>query len=510
MIGHRELTAQDYWEIFRRRRWIILTPVIVCPLIALALTWVLPNRWTSKSVILIEGQSVPSNFVQPLITESLNARLATMQERVLSRAQLERLIKKYSLFKSDSAGQPMGQLVARLRKAINLAAVSPEVASGGSGGMLPGFSVSVTLNDPHTAQMACAEITSMFIDENLRQRQQTAQQTTDFLQNQLEDAKRGLNEQDAKLAAFQEKYFGMLPDETQTSLGVLGTLNTQLQAVTNQFSRVGVDKAYHESLLNQALERLQAGKNTPADPQMELRAFQDKLAALELHYTSDYPDVVRLKREIKDLKERIQEAKTKRVAESQEKTSTSASDEPPEVLQLRYQIRVENQSIHQLSSEQNRLQDAIKQYESRLQLSPQVERMYKELTRDHATALSVYNSLLTKRDDSRMATDLEHAQQGEQFVLLDPANLPPEPSFPKRSKFGGAGLMAGMALGAALAFLLEMRDKTLRNELDVQAVLGAYPLARIPFFEKGKDGQNGVAVVVVPDVSGRQQTVSQK
>ncbi len=553
MIGHRELTAQDYWEIFRRRRWVILTPVIICPIIALALTWVLPSRWTSKSVILIEGQKVPSNFVQPVITEGLNARLATMQERILSRAQLERLIQKYDLFKSDSAGQPMGrlerltqkyglfksdsagqptgrlerlirkynffksdsagqpigQLVARLRKAIELAAVSPEVTSQGSNEALPGFSVSVTLDDPHTAQKACTEVTSMFINENLRQREQTAQETTNFMQGQLDDAKQSLNEQDAKLAAFQEKYFGMLPDETQTSLNILETLNTQLQAVTNQLSRVGVDKAYHDSLLNQALERLQAGKDTPSDPQVELKTLQDKLAALELHYTSDYPDVVRLKLEIKDLKERIQKAKTERVAESPGKASSPASDEPPDVLRLRYQIRIEKQTIDQLSSEQTRLQHAIKQYESRLQLSPQVERKYKELTRDHATALSVYNGLLRKRDESRMATDLERSQHGEQFVLLDPANLPQDPSFPKRSKFGGAGLVAGIALGVALAFLLELRDKTLRNELDVQAVLGAYPLARIPLFEKGKGGGNGVALVV-PDVSVQQQTVTQK
>jgi protein tyrosine kinase modulator len=515
MIGHRELTVQDYWQIVCRHRWLILTPAIAGPVLALALTWVLPSRWTSQSVIQIEHQRVPADIVPPVVTEDLNARLATMQTQVLSRTRFEPLIKKYNLFKPYVGRESMEQLVGRLRKAIVLTAIMPEVISRDSNEALPGFSVSVTLDDPRTAQQVCAEITSMFIDENLRQREQAAQGTTNFLQSQLDDAKEALNRQDAKLAAFKEKYFGMLPDETQTNLNVLATLNTQLQAVTNQLNRAQQDKTYNESLLNQITASLrQATAAVPSeshesDLENHLEALQVKLVVMRSRYTSDHPDLVKLRREIADLENQIRTSTTDLPAEPQAKPAVIGPKEPAQVAQLRSQIRTEDQAIRQHTSEENRIQQQIKLYESRLQLSPQVERQYKEITRDHETALGVYNNLLRKRDESQMAANLEREQQGEQFILIDSANLPQMPSFPNRLKFGGSGLVGGIALGCVLAFLLEMRDKALWNELDIQVLLGTYPLARIPILETGKKYAAGDAVVLVPDVSEEQTTAAQ-
>lgn len=509
MIGHRQLTAQDYLQIFRRRRWFVLIPAIAGPVVALALTWVLPSLWTSQSLILIEQQRVPSHMVQPVVTEDLNARLASMQEQVLSRTRLEPLVKKYNLFKSYAGRESMEQLVDRLRKAITLTAIKPEVSSRDAREALPGFSIALTLDDPHVAQLVCAEITSMFIDENLRQREQAAQGTTNFLQSQLDDAKHALNQQDAKLAAFKEKYFGMLPDETQANLNVLATLNTQLQAVTNQLDRAQQDKTYAESLLNQETAAIPpAAAGAPSAPPQsdltrQLESLQAQLLSMQARYTSDYPDVVKLKREIQDLKRQIQAGPTKTPTLPALKVPAPTLSEPSQMAQLRSQLQADDQAIRQITGAENRIQQQIKLYESRLQLSPKVEQQYKEITRDHDTALKVYNDLLQKRDESQMATDLEREQQGEQFVLMDPANLPETPSFPKRPLFGGLGLGGGVALGCALAFLMEMRDKAMWNELDIQAVLGVYPLARIPLFADGKDGRGAETIVLAPNSSAQ-------
>lgn len=506
MIGHRELNMQDYWQIFRRRRWFVIVPLIVVPIVALGLSFVLPKKWTSRSAILIEQQRVPSDIVQPVITEDLNARLATMQEQVLSRTRLESLIKKYSLFKADHGRESTEQLAERLLKDINLSAVRPQVSSQGSGQALPGFSVAVELDDPRMAQQVCSDITSMFIDENLRQREQAAQGTTNFLQGQLDNAKQSLDQQDATLAAFQEKYFGSLPDQAEENMKVLGTLNTQLQAASNQLDRAQQDKAYTQSeiaALTQVQKSASGGAPTPqteSELQKELKTLQTRLAAMETQYTSSYPDVVQLKQLIAGLKKRIKQNPS---AKSETASAASAPVLDPaqaaQLSQLRNELHNDNVEIAAYSRQENYLQQQIKLYESRVQLSPKVEQQYKEITRNYNTALGVYNNLLKKRDESRMATDMERDQQGEQFVLIDPASLPQKPSFPDRRKFGGAGLGGGLALGVALAFLLEMKDKSIWNELDVQAVLGAYPLARIPVFSEAKKNKRSGGVLHVPE-----------
>jgi uncharacterized protein involved in exopolysaccharide biosynthesis len=119
-------------------------------------------------------------------------------------------------------------------------------------------------------------------------------------------------------------------------------------------------------------------------------------------------------------------------------------------------------------------------YQSRVEASPQVEQEYKQLTRDYQTALDFHNELLKKRDQSAMATDLERRQQGEQFQVLDPANLPDNPSFPKKLDFGLGGLAAGLALGCGLTALLELQDTSLKTEKDVVVLLGASVLATVP------------------------------
>jgi uncharacterized protein involved in exopolysaccharide biosynthesis len=129
--------------------------------------------------------------------------------------------------------------------------------------------------------------------------------------------------------------------------------------------------------------------------------------------------------------------------------------------------------------EQGRIEQQIRSYESKLQSSPVVDAEYKQLTRDHETALTFYNSLLTKMNESSMATALEQRQQGEQFRVMDPPNLPDAPTFPNRLVFAGGGLAIGLVMGLLIAGLLEYRDTSLRNERDIWAFTKLPTLATI-------------------------------
>jgi len=139
--------------------------------------------------------------------------------------------------------------------------------------------------------------------------------------------------------------------------------------------------------------------------------------------------------------------------------------------------------IKERTSQQEDIQKQIALYQARVQSSPAVEQEYKELTRDYQTALDFYNDLLKKRDQSAMASDLDRSQQGEQFRVLDPANYPSTPTFPKMPFFVGGGFAGGLALGLGLSLLLEMQDTSLRSERDVELALRLPVLALIPVIE---------------------------
>lgn len=510
MLGHRQMTLDDYWGIVKRRRFYMIVPLILGPLAALGIAHFLPSRYTSKSLLLILQQRVPATVVQPVVTEDLNARLATMQEQIFSRTRLQPLIERYGLFKHEAKSESMDQMVRRLQEAVKLTVIQPQVGSSKDNkNSTPGFFVAVTLDDPRTAQQVCAEITSMFVDENLRERERAAQGTTNFLQGQLEDAKASLDQEDAKVAAFERKYFGMLPDQTQTNLHLLQALNTQLATVTQALNRAQLDKTYTQSMLDQEMESWQesqaeaeSNKPTQKTLKQQLSDSQDRLVQLQAQYTDSYPDVIKEKAVIARLKSEIEAknssapkartTKSKTAGTTAKSKATTAAAEPASILQLQSQLHSDGEAIRIGNAQQDKVRKQIQEIESRLQLSPTVQEEYKKITRDHDTALKVYNSLLQKRDESAMATDLERAQQGEQFVIMDPANLPTKPSFPNRVKFAGGGLGGGLALGLALALLLEMLDKSLRNEADVEALLEVVPLAIIPLVERIATGNRRV------------------
>jgi len=506
MMGHRQFGWDDYMAIWRRRRrWIVL-PLILTPVLLYVIALVLPTRYESDTLVLIQRQIIPNNLVQSTVTQDLNARVVSLQQQVLSRTRLEPLIKRYELFKENGPAQPMELLVEQLRKAITLTPVKPIVRSRDE--TLPGFSIGVSLSTARSAQQVCADLTSMFIEENLRQREQSARGTTNFLQAQVDDAKRQIDEQDGKLADFKRKHIHDLPDEAQTNLKLLDSLNGQLQAATQALNRLQQDRTYTESLLAQQVAAWKAtlatgDKALPQTLEQQLTVMQNTLDTLETQYTQDYPDVVKLKVEIAAVKKKLHDqgptpdARTE-AAEAQRPSPS----EPPHVQQLRSQLRAYTDAIGAQTKTQQHLQEQIELLQSRIQMSPVVEQEYKEITRDYQTAQGFYNDLLKKKNESGMATDMEQRQQGEQLIIMDPANLPESPTFPNRPMFAWGGLGGGLVLGLFLAYLLEMRDKSLRNEKDIEACLGLPTLAMVPYltvgpkqkqFQAGEAGKLGMA-----------------
>jgi polysaccharide chain length determinant protein (PEP-CTERM system associated) len=474
----RELTPADYLAILRRR-WV---PIVVLTLLggplAYGISRLLPSRYTSQTTVLVQPPTVPKDVVHPVVTEDISQQLASMKAQILSRTRLEPIIRQYGLYASDANKVPMEDLVARLQDAIKVVAVRPMEETSGS---LPGFNVEVTLDDPRTAQAVCSSITSMFIEENAQLRQQHSEETTDFLTQQLADAKQKLDAQDRKLAAFQSQHLGSLPDDDKTNLNILTGLTSQLDAATQALSRAQQDKSFLEASLNQAVDAWQASQNghNPETLEEQLAALQTKLTDLESRYTDSYPDVIRTKADIAALKQKI--AEQGQNADASTATNTNhPSMEPPNIQQLRAELHNAQAVITEKASDQEELRRQIKLYESRVQATPAVEEEYKELTRGYQAALDTYNQLEKNREEAQMATNLERRQEGETFSILDPANFPDKPSFPNRPLFTVGGFAGGLALGMGLAFLLDMQDTSIRTEQDVEYVLHLPVIATVP------------------------------
>lgn len=475
MLGHRTLNLEDYGTILKRRWWIIAIPALILPIVAYGISHFVQPRYVSQTLVLVEQQKVPDNYVKPIVTEDLSGRLASMREQILSRSRLQPIIERFNLY--GTSKMPMDDRIDAVRKNIDVRPIESTISRTGG---LPGFTISYQASDPRTAQLVCGEITSLFINENLNDRTASAEGTTAFLQAQLADAKRNLDDQDSKLARFQEENAGRLPGEESANLNMLNSLNSQLDATTQSLSQLQQNKTYEEAMLAQqtALSSQSGGSVAPQTQQTELDKLLSQEADLTSRYTDDYPDVVSVRRKIKELRAQM--------AKAPEPSAVSAPSAPNRndslsVQQLRAHLRAVEQAIVQKEHTQAQLQAQIRGYQGRLQSSPAVQEQFKNITRDHATAQSFYDDLLNKMNNAKMGTDLEKRQQGENFRVMDEPNLPEKPTFPNRIAFAAGGFAAGLALGLLIVALLEYRDTALRSERDIWAFTALPTLAVIGF-----------------------------
>jgi polysaccharide chain length determinant protein (PEP-CTERM system associated) len=503
MIENRELTMDDYLAMVRRRLKVILIPALLAPLAGFLVSYAFPPTYKSQSLVLVEGQRVPDNYVKPVITSDFTQRIATLQQQVLSVNRLRPMVERIGVTKPDDQSKLITDIQTNMTVEPVITAISSAAATAGIAAKktrssanvepLPGFYVNYTDSNANRAQQICNEMTSLILEENLRTRAGIAQGTTDFLTRQLEDAKRDLDQQDAKLAAFKRQYMGQLPGDAENNIHILMSLNSQLDATTQSLSRAQQDKAYTESMLAQQLGAWKSSQSTtnPQTLQQQLDVLQGQLLQLQGRYTEDHPDVIKTKADIAGVQKKLNQVNAA-AADATDTSDKNSAAEPPEIRQLRLQVHQYQNVIEQATADQKRLQGQINLYQSRTAMSPGIEEQYKLITRDSDNAQSFYRDLLAKKSASEMATNMENQQQGEQMRILNPASLPDSPSFPNRLLFAGGGLGAGLALGIVLGIWLEFRDKSIRTEKDAAAAMDLPLLVSVPWVdEEQQTSDNG-------------------
>jgi uncharacterized protein involved in exopolysaccharide biosynthesis len=487
-MENRVLTMDDYLAMLRRRMKVILIPALLAPLAGFLVSYAFSAKYTSQSLVLVQAPKIPDAVVQQVFTEDPTQHINTIEQQVKSPSRLRPMVERLGLARN---GQNIDDVVDNIQLNMTIESVATDLSQLGAAGKkkpgqsssVPAFSVNYTSSTAREAQQICTELTSMLLEEDLRSRQAATQGTTTFLNSQVAEAKQSLDDLDKKLAAFKDQHMGQLPGDEDSNMKILGGLNSQLDANTQNLNRATQDKAYTESLLAQQLAawKTSQSSNNPQTLQQQLSQLQAQLIDLQARYTDDHPDVIKTQADIAQVKKKLAEVNDTTAKSADGATDKESGSEPPEIRQLRLQIHQYQDLTEQGTRDQKKLQQEIAVYQARVASSPAIEEEYKELARDYDNAQKVYQDDLAKQSTSKMATQAQQDQQGEQMALLNPATLPDSPSFPVRLYFAGGGFGAGLVLGLGLAIWLELRDSCIRTEADAEAALELPLLVAVPW-----------------------------
>jgi len=484
------LNLQQYVDVIRRRHMYFLIPFFLGWLVVWSASWVLPPRYKSGTLILVEQPSMPKDYVTPNVTDDLQARLQSITQQILSRTRLLHIIDELNLYADQRGRLNPDELVERMRKDIEIALVFDERHL-----VITSFNIYYSSHDPHLAQQVTGELTNLFISENLELRQQKSEDTTKFLEQQLETARQNLAEQEEKVRIYKDQHLGELPSQLTSNVQILSGLQSQLQSEEDGLNADRQQNAYLQTMLQQsrALQRTtKTGDSTPVGiPALdqELDKLKAQLADLSSHYTDRHPDV----RKLKDQIAKTEKMRDQALADLKAGATASGSDNPatsvPEqinsedgsaAIQLQGQLKASQIDIANKEHEIAALKAKINDYQARLNQEPVREQQFADLTRGYEQSKANYDELLKKKNSSQMATSMELLQQGEHFQMIDPPSLPLKPDFPNRLKFCGIGLGIGIALGGALAGGTEFLDDRLYNEKALKDLLPVSVISEIP------------------------------
>jgi succinoglycan biosynthesis transport protein ExoP len=481
---------QRYLGLVRRRHIHFLIPLFLGWVLVWSASWVLPPRYQSSTLILVEQPTMPKDYVTPNVNEDLQVRLQSITQQILSRTRLLHIIDQFNLYSAQHAQRTPDEKVEMMRKDIDIDLVK-DIRTN----QITSFNVAFTSGDPHMAQQVTSELTNLFINENLEVRQQQSEDTTKFLESQLETSRKSLSEQEDRIREFKAEHVGEMPTQLATNLQILSGLQSQLQNEEDALNSSKQQRVYLQSLADQYRTMQGSMKSADGTPvgvaalDQELDRLKAQLADLRAHYTERHPDVRKLKQQIADTEKTREELqaslKAKSASGADDADGSAASpatdrNQNAAVPQVQSQLRSNQVEIANREHSIAALKAKVEDYQGRLNQEPVREQQLADLTRGYEQSKANYDELLKKKNESAMATSMELLQQGERFHIMDAPALPQKPVFPNRLKFCGIGLGVGLALGGIFTGLFEVLDRRLHDEKELKELLPVAILVEIP------------------------------
>jgi succinoglycan biosynthesis transport protein ExoP len=495
------LDIRHYLQVVRRRHIHFLIPLFLGWLVVWGASWVLPVRYKSGTLILVEQPTMPKNYVEPNVSDDLQNRLQSITQQILSRTRLLMIVDKLHLYGDRHREITPDEQVEQMRKDIDI-----ELVHDSHGDQITAFRIYYSARDPRVAQKVTGELTDLFINENLKVRQQHSEDTTKFIGDQMENARASLAEQEAKVREFKGQHEGELPSQEASNLQILSGLQAQLQNEQDTLNTAKQQRVYLQTLIEQYRAQHTTSRSADGTPtglagiDEALDRLKSKLADLSSRYTDRYPEVENLKDEIAKTEKRrsalVAELKTKGNTGRQVDDGMAVHDgvdplQSAPLLQLQGQLQANQGEIANREQAITALKARVNSYQDRLNSAPASEQQLADLTRGYDQTKANYDELLKKQNDSAMATSMEHMQQGERFSMIDPPSLPVKPDFPNRLKFCEIGLGVGLFFGLVVVMGLEFLDDRLHSEKELKILLPMAILSEIPEIISPSDEQRG-------------------
>ncbi len=479
-----------YIEIVLRRKWMIISIVVATTIIGAIAANIMQPYYRSSTMILVEKQQVSEAYVTPTDQTPFNQRLSTISQQIISRTNLEKIVDRFNLARKPHVSAPMRLVNSMLGRNYDEAALKEAAVQNtarnikidviGDRKAGDAFSVTYTGTNPQTTMEITNALASLFIEKNLKAREQYVEGTSDFLSGELTSAKKGLEKQEKAIRSFKEKNMGSLPQQLDANLRTLDRIEHERDAVNAELRNAEDKKILLETQLGQVVPGATGGEISPLA--LELAKLQQQLVALRAQYKDNYPDIISTRQRIRDIKETLAASNKASKEGVQTQTEYSMEQSNPEIynslVTVKSQIAALKQRLAEIKS-----QTAL--YEKRVEETPANEQKLADLSRDYDISLTNYQALLSKKLNARLSENLEKRQKGERFLVLDSANLPERPFKPNKESVTAMGTMAGVGISAALIFLLEFLNPVFRKPTEVENVLDLPVLTSIPRFSTG-------------------------
>ena len=493
--GFGETSLQHYLVLLLHRKWLILLVFILVSAGTAIVASRLPNIYTSETLILVDPQEVPSDYVRSTVSGDVRDRLSTLSQEILGAIRLQRVIDTYNLYPEERKQMHREDVIAMMRSNITVNLV------GGNGGPLQAFKIAYSNRDPKMAAVVTKELADSFIAENLNEREELSTGTTNFLDQQLQDTKKNLETLESEIGDFKLKHLGEMPEQQQMDMQILSQLQIRLQEVSDALYRAQQQKNYLQVLIVANTPPTQTSQDgSRVVPEREMTPNERALQGLLLRYGPNYPDVKRLQVQVQmEQKEREQaekkaaaEAKLAEAKAAETKTADPKTTQPaaadatanPSLAGVRVAPEVQGQlasldgDIAKAKQDQQEILKEISRFQSRLENEPILEQQVAGLVRDYAVSKDQYSQLLEKKLSAQMATQLEIRRKAEKFTILDAAQVPQRPTRPNRMAIDLGGAIAGLGLGMVIALCTELFGTTLISPSEVGMglpVLGVIP-----------------------------------
>jgi protein tyrosine kinase modulator len=524
------LDLDDYLAAFRRRRGMIVLIAGIVFILGLITALVWPPTYVSSATILIEEQEIPSSLVQSTVTSYAAERIQVISQRVMTRSNLLEIMDKYGLYQKERQRETTEQVLADMSEDINFEMINADVMDPRTGrptAATIAFTVGFEGEDPQLVQKVANEITTLYLNENLRTRTEKAEETTSFLTEETKRLSAEISRLETALADFKEKNANQLPELNDLNMQVLQRTETEISDTNTQLHSLEDRKTYLEGQLAildpygsdavqspaarlaqlrteyisyasryspnhpdvisrkreiEALEKETGIAETSTEKQARLDALRKQLVIAEKTYTAEHPDVKSLKRQIAALEDELRNPDATPAPKS-----APVTPDNPAYITLRTQLEATNSDINAYKGKLNKLNEKVDVYEQRLQETPQVEREYRGIVRDLQNSTQRYQEIKAKQMSAEIAQAMEKERKGEKFTLIDPPFLPEEPISPNRPAIIFLSLVLALGAGIGSAAAAESMDSVVRGTKGVISILNTAPLAVIPYLASDAD-----------------------